>query len=81
MTGDCCDAWLGQGRGSGLKNNLTVIDSRCCGKLRTSEVLFSLASGKVQGGWMHIDLILLLCFLCNEGRIRSQSKVHVVYEA
>lgn len=40
----------GQGSWSGLENNLTVIDSRCCRKLQTSEVPFSPASGKVQGG-------------------------------
>lgn len=34
-------------------------------KLQTSEVPFSPASGNVQGGWMHISLIFLLCFLTN----------------
>jgi len=53
----------GRGHRSGLESNWTVIDSRCCRKLQTSEVPSSPASGKVQGGWMHIYLILLLCFL------------------
>lgn len=40
----------GWGSWSGLESNLTVIGSRCCRKFQTSEVLFSPASGKVQGG-------------------------------